>query len=153
MHYRIGSIFWLIIGIYVTIAAYCMGLGRLHKPGTGFIFFMAGSLLAILSMIDLVGTFIRKPSTGDIKKEEPIWSGIRWQKCLFVVGGLSFYVGFFNILGYLVSTFLLLFFLFKAVEPTKWWIALGGSIVTTFLSYIIFNVCFMVPFPPGILGF
>jgi len=92
------------IGIYVTVAAYRMGLGHLHKPGTGFIFFLAGLLLAILSIIDLVRTFITKFISNQEGKEKSAWLGVRWQKCLVVLGALSLYVYFFNILGYLLST-------------------------------------------------
>jgi hypothetical protein len=141
------------MGVYTAIRAYRLGLGRLREPGPGFIFFLAASLLIILSIIDLGMTFIGKPKTDKDEKKEPIWLGVRWQKVLLVLIGLSIYVFIFNFLGFLLSTFLLMMFLFKAVEPTKWWISILASVITILFSYGIFQVWLKVPFPNGILAF
>ncbi len=61
MHNRIGIIFWLAFGVYVSIHAYVLGVGNLHHPGSGLVFFLCGLLVVILSVVDLVGTFF-KPS-------------------------------------------------------------------------------------------
>jgi putative tricarboxylic transport membrane protein len=152
-HDRVGSIFWLMMGIYIAIHSYRLGLGHLHQPGPGFIFFLTALLLIILSAIELARTFIGKPKTYKEKKEVPIWIGLRWQKILLVLGGASAYVYFFNVAGFFLSTFLLMVFLFKGVEPTKWWIAIVSSLITTVLSYGIFKVWLEVPFPAGFLRF
>lgn len=61
-HYRIGSLFWLLIGVYTAVSAYQLGLGSFRQPGPGFIFFLAASLLVILSVIDWGGTCIGRLS-------------------------------------------------------------------------------------------
>lgn len=152
-HQKLGSIFWLIIGIYVSVASYLLGLGRLHKPGPGFIFFLSGLFLIILSIIDLAGNCIKKPQTDQQKKAEPIWRGSRWPKVLLVLGALVAYVYCLNMVGFLLSTFLLMVFLYKAVDPTKWWVVVASSLITTLISYAIFKVWLQVPFPSGILEF
>ena len=40
---RIGSLFWMALGIYVAIHAYQLGIGRLRQPGPGFLFFLTYS--------------------------------------------------------------------------------------------------------------
>ena len=152
-HQRMGSIFWLIIGIYITIAAYRLGLGHLYKPGPGFIFFLAGLFLTFLSILDLLVNFVRKPEMDKNKEGVSIWRGFRWHKVLLVLGGLVVYVYLFNILGFFLCTFLLMFFLFKAVEPTKWWVAIASSLMTTLIAYALFKVWLKVPFPMGFLEF
>jgi heme A synthase len=151
MYHLVGSIFWIIIGIGVTINAYKLGLGRLNEPGPGFIFFIASSLLVILGVIDLTVTLMGSAKTE--KEKEPVKFGVRWPKVLFILVALTVYVYFFSILGFFLSTFLLLLFLFKALEPTKWWIAIVASVITILISYGIFKICLMVPFPKGVLGF
>jgi len=150
---RCTSIFWTLIGIYVAIHAYWLGLGHLHSPGPGFIFFLAAVLLIVLSATELLITFTGNAVMGEEKREGPVWSGVHWQKILLVLIAVSAYVYLLNRAGFLLSTFLLMLFLFKAVEPTRWWIAILSSIVTTTLSYAIFNRWLGVPFPGGILGF
>jgi heme A synthase len=152
-HHRVGSIFWLVIGIYVAISAYRLGLGNFRQPGPGFIFSLMALLLIILSVIDLGTTFIGKSKGEKEKPEAPLWKGVRWQKVLIVLVGISIYNYLFNFLGFLLSTFLLMIFLFKAVEPTRWWVSILASLITILLSYGIFNLWLKVPFPIGVLGF
>lgn len=141
------------IGVYVVIYAYRLGLGHFRNPGPGLIFFLAGLFLIILDVIDLGRTFIKKPKIDKGNEEHPLWVGYQWQKVLLVIGGLSAYVFFFNAAGFLLSTFLLMVFLFRAVEPTKWWVSIVSGSVTILISYAIFRVWLAVPFPSGFLAF
>lgn len=153
IHYRVGSIFWITIGVYTTIHAYLLGLGSMRHPGRGFVFFLAALILVILGAIDLAGTFIRKPKTAKDEYEGPIWQGVQWQRVLLVLGGLSAYTYLLNLGGFLLSNFLLMVFLFKGVEPTRWWIAIASSLITVLLSFAVFKVWLGVEFPTGFLGF
>ncbi len=141
------------IGVYVGIKAYLLGLGNLRHPGAGFIFFLAALLLVILSVIDLAGILISMSKKDQHREEQPLWAGLQWGKVLLVVGILSAYIYSFNFLGFFLSTFLLMVLLFKGVELTKWWIAIMNSLITILISYGIFKVWLKVPFPIGILGF
>lgn len=152
-HYRIGSIFWLAFGIYTAISAYQLGFGSFRRPGHGFIFLLASLFLIILSAIDLGWTLIANPKTNEGKKEEPLWLGVRWGKILLVLIAIVVYIYVLNFLGFFLSTFLLMIFLFKAVEPTKWWIAVVSSVITIAIVYVVFNLLLQVPFPIGFLGF
>jgi putative tricarboxylic transport membrane protein len=151
IHHRLGSVFWLLVAVYVAVSAYQLGLGDLHKPGPGSVFFIAALLLAIFSVIDLVATFVRE--SKEDTENRPIWSSLQWKKILLFIVFISTYIYFLNLLGFLVSTFLLMTVLFKIAESMKWWIAIFASLITTFISYIIFKVWLMVPFPSGFLGF
>jgi hypothetical protein len=151
MEHRIGSIFWLAIGIFAAIHSYRLGLGSFRHPGSGFIFFLSALVMVILSAIDLTGTLIRKPKAQ--LKEPSVWKDLRWQKVLLVLCGLSVYTFLLNLAGFWIATFLLMIFLFKGVEPTRWLIAVTSSLITVFLSYVVFKVLLLVEFPQGILGF
>jgi heme A synthase len=149
---HIGDIFWLTIGMYIAIKGYLLGLGNLHHPGPGFIFFVAALFLIILSAIDIIGTSIRKLGKDEDRNEHP-WTDLRWEKVLMVAGVLLAYILSFDILGFFLSTFFLMVLLFKGVEFTKWWIAILSSLITISISYGIFNVWLKVPFPTGFMGF
>jgi len=151
IHHRLGSVFWLLVAVYVAVSAYQLGLGDLHKPGPGSVFFLAALLLAIFGVIDLVATFVRE--SKEDTENRPIWSSLQWKKILLFIVFIFTYIYFLNLLGFLVSTFLLMTVLFKIAESMKWWIAIFASLITTFISYIIFKVWLMVPFPSGFLGF
>jgi putative tricarboxylic transport membrane protein len=147
-HHHLGGVLGITIGIYVAVSAYRLGIGSLHKPGAGFIFFWAGILLAAMAGIDLLNSLKEKK-----RAEKPLWKGFRWDKVILVLIGLSAYAYFFDALGFLPSTFLIMFFLFKAVEPIKWVNAILGSLLTMAIVYAVFGVWLKVPFPAGFLGF
>jgi hypothetical protein len=140
------------IGAYVAVHACQLGLGSFRRPGPGLVFFLSALLFMALTAIDLVGTFFGESGKDKGSEEGPLWVEVRWQKVLIVLGGLSLYIYFFNVLGFIVSTFLLMMFLFKAVEPTKWWVAIASSIITIIFSYLVFEIWLQVPFPRGVLG-
>jgi putative tricarboxylic transport membrane protein len=145
------NLFWIGIGAYVFLQAYSLGIGKLHQPGPGFIFFGAGLLLAGLSAIEMILRF----STGRVTLESKPdgWTGIRWSKIFFVLAAMAGYIFFLNGLGFLLSTFLLMVFLFKGIEPTKWWIAVTAGVITTLLSYWVFEVWLTIPFPRGLFNY
>lgn len=148
---RVGSIFWFLIGLYTAMGAIRLGIGSMRQPGPGFIFLLAALLLMILSIIDLGRTFIGVSKMSQAK--EPLWAGVRWQKILLVLVGILIYIFVFKFLGFFLSTFLLMIFLFKAVETTKWWKAILGSLITILIAHGIFKLWLKVPFPSGLLGF
>ena len=152
-NYLVGSLFWLLIGILTIIGGYHLGLGRVNKPGSGFIFFWAAFLLIILSTIDLAGTIFSKAILEKYKREPPIWTGGRWKNLVMVFLSLVGYIYFLEILGFRISTFLLMIFLFKIVEPTGWFTAIFSSLITVSISWLLFYFLLNVPLPTGLLEF
>jgi putative tricarboxylic transport membrane protein len=57
-----------------------------------------------------------------------------------------------KILGFILSTFLFLFFLFKAMGPRKWFTLVVISLAGSLACYLVFQVWLRVAFPKGILG-
>ena len=146
-----GSLFWILIGAGVAFHSWRLGLGRLHQPGPGFVFFVTALLLIILGSIDLAVS--RRRKSGPEQTEEGIRLGPRWKKVVLVLAALSIYGYFFEIVGFYPSTFILMVFLFRAVDPTKWVTAIVASGITIAISYGVFEMWLQVPFPRGILEF
>lgn len=144
------ALFWLLFGCFTAVGAVRLGIGNVSQPGPGFIFFFAAALLIVLAFFDLAAGLLKR--SGARALEQALWSGVRWQKVLLVLFGISVYICVFKPLGFFVSTFLLMIFLFKAVEPTQWWIAVPGGLVTILIVYAIFKTWLGVPFPEGLLG-
>ena len=56
-------------------------------------------------------------------------------------------------LGYLISTFLLMGFLYWILERKKIWLVLLASVLTTLFTYIVFSKWLNCQFPEGLFGF
>ena len=141
----------ILVGFYVAAGAIRLGVGSVSKPGAGFIFVWLAVILAGLAVIDLVNNIIENNKKSAVQK--PLWKGFRWGKVIFVLAGVGVYAIVLDILGFILSTFLVLLFLFKVVEPFKWRDAIIGSVLTIAVVYAVFGIWLKVPFPSGILGY
>jgi putative tricarboxylic transport membrane protein len=144
-----SSLFWLIIGAGVCYAGYDLELGTLHDPGSGFIFFWVGIIMVGLSLVVMVPALREKNKAGEMKV---IWSKLQWKKIVSVLVALFLYGYFFQTLGFILSTVLLLIFLFKAVEPQRWSVAILGAILSSLVAYMVFQVWLGSQLPRGLLG-
>ena len=148
-HDRYTSIVWGILGIYIAYEGYRLKLGTLKNPQCGFLIFWTGMILSGLSMILFLQTFIQPMNR---KMEKSLWSGIDWMKGMKMMGALFIYALVFRWLGFIPSTFLLLLFLFKGIEPQRWSTSLILSLATIAVCYIVFGVFLELQFPSGLLA-
>ena len=145
----ISSLFWMAMGIGVCYGGYGLDLGTLHDPGSGFMFFWVGIIMIGLSL----GIFIRAMKATAVAGElKSLLTGIRWKKVVFILVALLLYAYVFVPLGFILSTILLLIFLFKAVEPQRWSWAILGAIISTLAAYGVFHLWLRSPLPKGFLG-
>jgi putative tricarboxylic transport membrane protein len=145
----ISSLFWMAMGIGVCYGGYDLDLGTLHDPGSGFMFFWVGIIMIGLSLGILIRAMKATAVAGELKA---LLTGIRWKKVVFILVALLLYAYVFVPLGFILSTILLLIFLFKAVEPQRWSWAILGAIISTLAAYGVFHLWLRSPLPKGFLG-
>ena len=137
--------FWLLVGAFVAWSGWDLELGSIHDPGSGFILFWVGLIMAALSAGVVIGAF-----GGGV--ELPAWAGTRWPKVVFVLLALVAYAWLLPRAGFIVTTTVVLVFLFKVVEPQRWWVAVGGAVASALLAYLVFRVWLGAQLPAGMLG-
>jgi putative tricarboxylic transport membrane protein len=145
----LSSLFWLAVGFGVCYGGYDLELGTLRDPGSGFMFFWVGVIMVGLSLAVLVKAVRMKP---DQKGVGLLRGEVRWAKILSVLAVLVLYAYVFPHLGFIISTVLLLLFLFKAVEPQKWSWAVLGAVISTLTAYGVFQLWLGTQLPRGFLG-
>ena len=140
-----------LFGLFALREGIRLGLKLGFKMGPGFFPFVAGVILSSLSLILLVQTAIGE---GAQAQKVPFWKTQYGWLLLFLT--LSAMVGYLLILdyvGFLVSTFVLLLFLFKVIGGLKWWAAGFGSVTAAVVVYLIFGTWLQAYLPRGFLGF
>jgi len=145
----ISSLFWMAMGIGISYGGYDLDMGSLHDPGSGFMFFWVGLFMIGLSLIIFIKAVRGKDPKGELKV---LWTEIRWKKLVSVMAALFIYAYVLTPLGFILTTILLLIFLFKAVEPQKWSWAIMGAIVCTLATYGLFRLWLGCQLPQGLLG-
>jgi putative tricarboxylic transport membrane protein len=147
-HEIISSLFWLIVGLVLTILSATYPLGDFSQPGTGFLPLGLGILLIIFSVVLLVKALRFSADKG---QKVPLFTA-QSKKVLYAVVVFVAAVFSFEKVGYLL-TFL---FLGVLVTTVTRWMTWKASIVFAVLSvlgiYVIFVWLLKQPLPTGFLG-
>ena len=145
---RISSVFWLAFAVFVSIESYRLGLGTLHQPGPGFLFFWTSIILGLMSLVILI-------SAGRSKKsEESHILNVRKlgnKKIILVVISVFIYALLMETLGFIPVTLLFLLFLLGIVEKKGWLFTISTSVVATALAYLVFETWLKSQLPKGFL--
>lgn len=149
--FLINDIFWMTLALFACLGGLKLGFGTFHQPQAGFMPFLAGLLLGLLALVDLISGLLTRWKRE--KGDKEIWSEIGWGKITITLAVLFIYTALFSPLGFIIGTILLLLFLFRLMEPRRWWIVLTASLVTTGLFYIGFKIGLDSQLPRGLLGF
>jgi len=133
--------------VIVFVGSIQLGLGTTRQPGPGFITFGASGLLGVLSLICLIRTFAGKVKTGEVLFKNILW----WR---VVLSGLAIlaYALVMPTLGYLITTFLLMLFLYFMIHEQKWYWVVISSLLSSLGSYYLFSKLLNCQFPDGLFG-
>jgi hypothetical protein len=138
-----------LVGLFAAIEAHKLGIGELRRPGAGFFPFYLALVISLLS-VALIRQSLRRGTTGRLSPQSTTQAP-HIGKVVMTLLALAFYVFALEWLGYILATFALMLFLFKAVDPLPWAAAIGGSLSTSLLSYVLFKVWLQVSLPAGLL--
>ena len=136
-----SGFFLFAFSLFVLWESLRSGLGTLHKPGSGFLSFCAGVVLAALSLM------LVYQGWGLRKSQKPLSLRV-----ILALASLFVYSLVLESLGYMVATFLLVGVFFRLGENRRWWVLLGMSVSVALLTYVIFGILLRVYFPRGFLG-
>jgi putative tricarboxylic transport membrane protein len=142
LHNLIACCFLFALATVFCFKSLSLGIGSLRNPGAGFVPFWSATLLACLSLVIFV------KSIG--KNKVVLQFGKGWKKCAWVLGNLLFYFFFLEKLGFVITTFIVIFALLLTFQDKKWISTLLLTLLTVFLSYLIFDYWLGVKLPKGI---
>jgi putative tricarboxylic transport membrane protein len=136
------------LAVFILLEAGKLSFGSMRVPQTAFFPVVLATLLLILSLILLVEALRGAPTGRGIDRIE----AEGWVR---IGATLATLVGFALVLerlGFLLSTFLLMVLLLRAIEPQAWHKVLAVALVTSLVAYVIFGWLLGIPLPAGVLG-
>ena len=143
------GLLWLCIGVGVLFFSSSYSMGTLSEPGPGALPFGLGLVFVLLSLILLFRSWRSKPS----EDEKRLAFGSRWRKIFMIILFLALVTFFLESLGYLLSIFLMITLSMLIMEPKRWVSAVLLGIISSFSSYMLFDVWLKVQLPKGLLYF
>lgn len=135
------------LGVAVLWQAMDMSIGSLGAAGPGFFPTLIALALIILSL------FLIIPAEEKGKEERQRVSTRPAGRMLATFGALLFYFFFLETLGFVITCFLLLVFLFVACASLRWYSAVFAASLTTGVAYVMFEMLLKSDLPKGVLGF
>ena len=141
----------LAIGIFLTILSLRLNFGSWNQPGPGFMPLGTGILLLILCLTYLGWSTWGRVEPTYLQKESP-WPRENRAKLIGVLAALFLYTLLIPLLGYSLTTFLLMTYLFRLGDSGRWFNTIVMAGLTVLFTYLLFEKWLMVQFPKGILG-
>ena len=139
----IGLLFAL-FSLYIGVESVRLGLGSYQQPGPGFISLCAGVILGVLSLALVFLAFFGRTI------ERETWHN-RGQIAMVFLAILGFTL-LLERLGFILTAFLLVWFLLKVVERRGWGFSVGVALVVAGASYVVFDLWLSAQLPAGVLG-
>jgi putative tricarboxylic transport membrane protein len=145
-----AGLFWFLFGGGIVGSSFYYGVGSFSDPGPGFITFLAGSALTLLSLILFISSARSKEGGQSLRQ---YWEGRQTGKAFYVLGLLVVYMFLLSPLGFLLSTFFLLIFLFRVQSTYSLRSLIFLSAASTIVSIAIFDTWLGVQLPRGFMGY
>lgn len=144
-----GSLLWTCIAVAVMTVSIGLGIGKFSNPGAGFLGFWAGALLCVLSIFLAL---LNRRDKEEVLLSAGAWKTGGWHTPLLVVVSLVIYCLALPVMGYLGATFGFVAALF-AITGIRIWLNITGSLLTSIITFILFDFLLKMPLPRGFLGF
>lgn len=154
MHDKRSKIFegilWLGIGLFICFLAFGFEIGSFNSPGPGFLPFLTGIFISIMGLIIIISQTFLKKKNLKTEMENSLLRVSPSPRFLYTISILLVYIIFIEPLGFILSTSLVMFCLFFDFEKKNYIGSLLFSFLTSFLSYLIFEIWLRCQLPKGI---
>jgi putative tricarboxylic transport membrane protein len=140
---RAAAAVLLVFGLIALEEARKLRFGSISRPGPGFfpvVLAAAFSLVGLALLVIALRARDADAASGTL---------LGWRKIVATMAALVVYAFVLERVGFVAATFALLLFFFKALERQRWATALAGSLVTAFVTYLVFKVWLNVQLPAG----
>ena len=146
---RIISIFLIGLSTIICLASVKLGIGQFGNPGPGLMPFFTSLLLFLLSTVVLIHDFIGL-NEGTERKSVVVLRNLR--EPIGLILALFGYTFLLNKLGYLITTFFLILFMFFINDPNpkKWFTYSMIGVIITNLTFLVFGKWLQMQLPIGI---
>jgi putative tricarboxylic transport membrane protein len=138
----------LALAAYVFFAAGALPFGTMRVPQTAFFPKLLAAVLFLLSLV-----FLAQALAGERSSLDANSTGTGgWRRIGVTLATLVGFTLLLEPLGFLLTTFLLMVVLLRAIEAQSWGKVIALAVATSLITYGIFARLLGVPLPAGLLG-
>lgn len=140
-----GFVLLAVAALVIQQSVWVLRLLDHGQPGSGFMPFGLGVILAILAIV-LIAT-----NLGPEEQQVPFWEPKAWVRPLLAIGITSVYVVVFDDIGAITSVVVLVVAWLLVVERKSVYMSVGTGVLTGLVVYLLFDRFLQTPFPRGLL--
>ena len=142
----LSGLVFLLLGLAVCYFSLQLGLGSPSKPGPGFMPFLGGLLLALLSLILVLRVLL--------SDSEAFWEvEVKLGNILLILGAMAAYAFLLERIGFVFVTFVFVGLLIRFIKPQSWRKAVLGGVISSAASYLLFETFLRSQLPRTFLRF
>ncbi|SDF07562.1 tripartite tricarboxylate transporter TctB family protein [Sporomusa acidovorans] len=134
MSEKLVVIFFLVTTTLYTHFAFQLSFGCLQAPKAGFLPVITGCIAVILAFSLCIATLFKKGG----QEAANALNDISWRRLIFLIIGMIGYIILLKLVGYLLATMIILFYLFKVAETEGWFFPCLFSLGIALSFYVIF---------------
>ncbi len=142
---RLSGAFLVLVGLFVVWERRILPLGTTGHPGPGYVPLLLALLLIVLGAIMIV-----------LGKGAKAFKEVAWSEAphaVAILGCCLFITLFMEMIGYRLTMFIALGFLFGVMERIKIWLTLVLTVSFSIGTFWLFDSLLKVPLPRGGWGF
>jgi len=140
-----GLVFLAVAALVIQQSVYVLRLFDHGQPGSGFMPFGLGVILAVLA-VSLIAT-----SRGTEAEQVPFWEPRAWRHPLLAIIITSVYIVVFDDIGAITSVVVLVAGWLLFVEHKSVLVSASTGVLTGLVVYLVFDRFLQTPFPRGLL--
>jgi len=144
--HSLSSLLLMGFSVVIFVSSLFIGIGSFDNPGPGFMGFLASILLFLLTLIIVIKEN-RKPAEEKREELSMHWKSLT--KPFVLTMALCCYAIILEILGYLISTFFLMFIMLLVNNPRKWYLHMVNALIIVNVTYFVFYKMLRVLLPVG----
>jgi putative tricarboxylic transport membrane protein len=141
-----GGLIGLALGGFVIWTGLNLKIGSIDDPGSGFVLFYTGILIAVFAVSIIVSAVTEGGPTLASR-----WEGTRWTKPLLVIACLAAFSFALEPLGFLLSAIPVMMLLMRVIDPVRWSLTIPISILVPLGMWWILKHGLAIQLPSGIL--
>lgn len=138
---RVATVGLLVFGLLALEEARKLRFGSIARPGPGFFPAVLAAAFSVVCLVLVVITFRSRDG------QAPSLQRLGWPKIAAAMAALFAYALVLERIGFVAATFALLLFFFKVLEGQRWPVAVASSLVTAFVTYVVFKMWLNVQLP------
>jgi len=147
---KVEGSFWIGMGVFICLLAWKSKIGSFREPGPGFVAFISGIFVSMIGLVIGLSELLSKISLRSSTDLNQTFSIASWPRLIYTIVLLLSYALLLNTLGYILTTFLVMWGLFYDREKSRWVSSCLASLASVGVTYLVFQVWLRCQFPRGL---